>query len=271
MLDSLNASLPDLFRFIDLTGVLLNGTLGGKLARQKGFDAVGFAILAIMTSMAGGMVRDTLLQAGPPFALTDPYYIGMALVGATVAMLFRLDSKWAARMLVVADGVVLGCWSATGAIKTLQLGFGVFPAIMLGVMTAIGGGMIRDVMSGSVPNVFGGNNLYAVPAITASGVMVAFFRWDLPMLGMLVSTIVGAVFTSVAHWRRWQLPRHSGYALPEHFESLRQRARVRALARSRGESAAAVAASTNSPASPERERARQARLPWWLRSGRPGS
>ena len=75
VLDALNASLPEVFRAIDLMGVLLNGILGGKVARERNFDAVGFAILAIMTALAGGMIRDVLLgaEAGPPVALTDPY------------------------------------------------------------------------------------------------------------------------------------------------------------------------------------------------------
>ncbi len=213
MLDALNQSLPDLFRFIDLTGVFLNGIIGGRLARQKRFDAVGFAVLAIMSALGGGMVRDTLLQAGPPVALTDPYYLGTALVGALIAFLWKLDSRLASRMIVVADGIVLGTWAATGAGKTLALGFGIMPAIMLGMITAVGGGMIRDVSAGNVPMVFGGNNLYATPAAVASVVMVVFSFQDLQMLGMLAATIVGSSFTVVAHWRKWQLPTNADWTL----------------------------------------------------------
>jgi uncharacterized membrane protein YeiH len=213
VLDTLNVALPDLFRIIDLTGVFLNGIIGGRLARQKRFDAVGFAVLAIMSALGGGMVRDTLLQAGPPVALTDPYYLGTALAGALIAFLWRLDSKFAGRAMLVADGLVLGTWAATGAMKTLALGFGVMPAILLGMTTAVGGGMIRDVSAGNVPMVFGGNNLYATPAAVASIVMVIFFHFDLDMIGMLAATIVGSSFTVVAHWRRWQLPAHDDWTL----------------------------------------------------------
>lgn len=227
MLDTLNHSLPDLFRFIDLTGVFLNGIIGGRLARQKGFDAVGFAVLAIMSALGGGMVRDTLLQAGPPVALTDPYYLGTALVGALIAFLWKLDSKYAGRAIVVADGIVLGTWAATGAVKTLSLGFGIMPAIMLGMITAVGGGMIRDVSAGNVPMVFGGNYLYATPAAVASIVMVGFFFLDLEMLGMLVATIIGSSFTVIAHWRKWQLPAHADWTLTLTSSQLRQLRRNR--------------------------------------------
>ncbi len=152
VLDALNHALPDLFRAIDLIGVLLNGIIGGRLARTKRFDAVGFAVLAIMSALAGGMLRDVLLQSGPPAALTDPYYLGTALVGAGIAMLWKLESRPWRIALVVADGTVLGCWAATGALKTLAAGFGVLPAIMLGIITAVGGGAIRDTKRRSEPS-----------------------------------------------------------------------------------------------------------------------
>ena len=221
LFNTLNETLPDLFRVIDLVGVLLNGILGGRLARVKGFDAVGFAVLAIMSALAGGMVRDVLLQAGPPVALTDPFYLGTALIGAAIAMLWKLESRPWRIALILADGIVLGCWAATGAVKTLEAGFAWMPAIMLGIMTAVGGGMIRDISSGSVPQVFGGNNLYATPAFVSALVMVAFWHVGLPTIGMLVATIVGSSFTVLAHWRRWQLPKHTGWELtPEYMKKV---------------------------------------------------
>ena len=91
-------------------------------------------------------------------------------------MAFRMDSRTWSVLLVIADGMVLGCWSATGAIKTLDAGFAIMPAILLGIMTAIGGGMVRDISAGLVPRVFGGNNLYATPAFACSLVTVIFWH-----------------------------------------------------------------------------------------------
>lgn len=212
-MDNLNEFLPDLFRGIDLLGVLLNGILGGRLARQKRFDAVGFAVLAIMSALAGGMVRDTLLQAGPPVALTDPFYLGTALLGAAIAMLWKFDSRPWRIALVIADGMVLGSWAATGVQKTLLAGFGVVPAIMLGIITAVGGGMIRDIAAGNVPQVFGGNNLYATPALVSASIMVGFYSMGYATLGMLVATLVGTAFTALSHWKGWQLPQHDDWTL----------------------------------------------------------
>ncbi len=194
------------FRVVDLTGVLLNGILGGKLARERGFDAVGFMILAVMSAMGGGIVRDVMLQAGPPVAITDPFYITVALVGASFAFLWKLESRFWRIALIVMDGVVLGSWAATGAMKTLSLGFGIMPALLLGLTTAVGGGMIRDIAAGKVPTVLGGNYLYATPALVSAAIMVAFFLGGLPMWGMIAATVVGSSFVVLAHWRRWQLP-----------------------------------------------------------------
>ena len=125
------ASLTDTFRLLDLCGVLLNGILGGLIARRKNFDLVGFVVLAMLTATAGGILRDVMIQAGPPFALTDPYYLYTACLGATVAWFVPLTSRPTRRLLVVADAVILGCWAATGASKALTHGLGVMPALLL--------------------------------------------------------------------------------------------------------------------------------------------
>ena len=229
VLDALNASLPEVFRAIDLMGVLLNGILGGKVARERNFDAVGFAILAIMTALAGGMIRDVLLgaEAGPPVAITDPYYLGVALVGAAVAMMWKMDSRPWRFLLVVADGMVLGCWAATGASKTLDNGFGVTPAILLGIITAVGGGMVRDISAGLVPRVFGGNNLYATPAFASAGATVVFWHLGQPTIGMGCSILIGLAFTGLAHWRHWQLPQTGEWTLTLTYSQLKAMTRRR--------------------------------------------
>ena len=200
-------ALPDTFRAVDLCGVLLNGILGGLIARRKNYDLVGFVVLAILTATAGGILRDVMIQAGPPFALTDPYYLYTACAGALIAWWVPFRSTPARRLLVVADAVVLGTWSATGASKALGNGLGVMPALLLGCLTAVGGSMIRDVSVGETPAVFGGNKLYAIPALCAAGTDVAFVSAGLAEAwAMLASALVGAGTCLVAYWRSWRLP-----------------------------------------------------------------
>ncbi|MGK2309992.1 trimeric intracellular cation channel family protein [Cutibacterium sp. V970] len=231
MLSQFNSLLPELFRAIDLTGVLLNGVLGGRLARIKRFDAVGFCVLAITSALGGGMVRDVLLGAAPPVALTDPRYLTVALVGAGVAMLWKLDSRPWRIALILADGMVLGCWAATGALKTLTAGFSIMPAVLLGLMTAVGGGMIRDVCAGNVPQVFGGNNLYATPALASAIVMVVAQKRGFPSFGMVVATLIGLGFTALAHRRRWVLPQNSEWTLQLSSSQVQSMLRARAARR----------------------------------------
>ena len=199
--------LPDTFRAVDLCGVLLNGILGGLIARRKNYDLVGFVVLAILTATAGGILRDVMIQTGPPFALTDPYYLYTACAGALIAWWVPFRSTPARRLLVVADAVVLGTWSATGASKALANGLGVMPALLLGCLTAVGGSMIRDVSVGETPAVFGGNKLYAIPALCAAGTDVALVSAGIAEAwAMLASALVGAGTCLVAYWRSWRLP-----------------------------------------------------------------
>lgn len=198
--------LPGLFRTLDLVGVFLNGVLGGTIARQRRFDLVGFAILAIVSALGGGMLRDTLLQEGPPVALTDPLYLATALAGALVAFVVRLDGRWWNRTYLVGDAVVLGCWAATGATKALAAGLGTLPAVLLGLITAVGGGMIRDIVVGRVPTIFGGNTLYATSAVFACFAMIALHHAGLDTVGMLVAIVVGSGLSILARWRNWTLP-----------------------------------------------------------------
>lgn len=208
------AALSDLFRALDLTGVFANALLGGVIARTHRLDPVGFAVLAIVSGLGGGLIRDTLLQRGTPVALTDYAYVLTALAGASVAFVVQLEGRLWERGFLMVDAVALGCWAATGSQKTLALGLGWLPAVLLGTITAVGGGAVRDIMLRQVPAIFGGNTLYATCALIASGAMVALYRADQVSLGLVVSTLTGAALVLLARWRGWRLPRPRNWSLP---------------------------------------------------------
>ncbi|MBP3042360.1 trimeric intracellular cation channel family protein [Arthrobacter jiangjiafuii] len=194
------------FNVVDLAGVLANGVIGGAVARQLRMDPVGFLVLALTSALGGGVLRDTLLQAGTPVALTNPAYLLAAIAGAFVAYLIELKGKWANRFLIVIDALALGCWAATGTSKALTVGLDWLPAILIGVATAVGGGMIRDVVVGRVPAIFGGNTLYATGALIAAVEMAVLHRVGLPNVGMGVAIVTAAVVCTVARRRGWKLP-----------------------------------------------------------------
>lgn len=201
-----DAAITETFRGIDLTGVFANALLGGVLARGERLDPVGFGALAILAGLGGGLIRDTLLQRGTPVALTDYAYILTALAGAAVAFLVRVEGRLWDRVFPFVDALALGCWASAGAQKTLGFGLGWLPAVLLGTITAVGGGTLRDVVLRRIPAIFGGNTLYATSALLASGVMVVLYVLGHPSLGLVVSTVVGAGLTLLARWRGWQLP-----------------------------------------------------------------
>lgn len=198
--------LPDLFRALDLMGVFINGILGGVVARTHRLDLIGFISLAIASALGGGMMRDMLLQVGTPAAIAHPEYLVWAVLGAMVAFVVNPSNRVYRWAIVPIDGLVLGAWSATGAIKTLSSGFGWQPALLLGVTTAVGGSVVRDISVGQIPGVFAGNRLYATPALLAAVVAIGFWYAGEPNLGMLAATLVGCAFALLARWRGWQLP-----------------------------------------------------------------
>lgn len=205
---------PTLFRLVDVMGVIANGLLGGIVARRMRFDIVGFLVLATMTGMGGGMIRDVLLTTRP-IALTDPAYLGGALAAAAVAYFVTLHGKWLRRALALADVLAVGCWSATGTIKALGFGLDVMPSLLLGVTTAVGGGMIRDVLTGRIPAIFGGNTLYATLAMIGSVQALVLAKMGMRDLGMGVAIITCAVLGLLARHYHWQLPRAPEWSLAQ--------------------------------------------------------
>ena len=201
-----------LIRVADVTGVLANAILGGLIARAERFDPVGFLTLAIMSGLGGGMVRDALLQAGPVVALTDPAYLAAAMAGAGLAFFVPVNKRLWDVAFPYLDAVALGCWAAAGASKTLGLGFGWVPAILMGTITAVGGGVMRDVVLRRTPSVFGGNTLYATSAILASAVMVVLQPLGIEPFATLAAICAGMLLTLVARKREWRLPDSYGWS-----------------------------------------------------------
>lgn len=201
-----NPVVQDLFVCIDLTGVLANAVLGGIMARAARMHLVGFIALAISSGLGGGLIRDTLLQHGTPVALTNRAYIPIALAGAAIAYFVPVKGRLWNRAFLFVDALALGCWAATGALKTLAVGLSWLPALLLGTITAVGGGMTRDIFLRRVPRIFAGGTLYTTSAVLASGVMVAMYGVGDPFIGLGLATVTGAGVTLLARWRGWGLP-----------------------------------------------------------------
>lgn len=213
------------FRILDLAGVFANALLGGLIARREKLDPIGFATLAVLSGLGGGLIRDVLLQHGPPVALTDYAYLLTALAGAAVSYLANVEGTVWDRVWPVIDAVALGCWASAGATKTLALGLGWLPAVLLGMVTAVGGGAVRDIVLRRVPGILGGNTLYATAALAGAGTLVVLSEAGYPTAGSIIGFLVGAGLCLVARWRRWILPSADAWA-PTNVVPVRFRSRL---------------------------------------------
>jgi uncharacterized membrane protein YeiH len=231
------ATLNDVILVVDLAGVLANAILGGVAARTARLDIVGFVVLAIMSGLGGGIIRDTLLQQGMPVALSDPAYLMTAVLGGVIAYFVTFNGRWSRRVLVLVDALAVGCWSSVGVQRALEAGLGWMPAILLGITTAVGGGMVRDIMLLKVPTIFGGNTLYATSAVLASSLMWVLSTLGFVVIGSFVAILSGAALSLLAKRYGWILP--TGYTLripqpillltPRAWRERRRRARAHSL------------------------------------------
>jgi uncharacterized membrane protein YeiH len=203
---------PTLERVLDIAGVAIFALSGALLGAQKRFDIVGIAALALATGLAGGMVRDTLLAHQPPTALEDQAYLAVPLVATAVVLVGHHAITRVERSVLVFDAGGLALFSVLGAAKALDHRLGALPAVLLGVITAVGGGVIRDVLARDIPNVFRpDSSLYAIPS--ALGATLTTLLWSRDLLdGISAIGVVGTVFVLrlVSMHLDWRAPTPRG-------------------------------------------------------------
>ena len=169
----------------DLAGIFVSALGGALLAVRHKLDVFGVFVLAIVTGLAGGMARDVLIGATPVAALANPLYLPSALAaGAVVFFGHRLIER-ASQPVMLFDALALGLFAVAGARKALTFGLDPLPAVLLGVLTAVGGGALRDVLLAEVPRVLKVGELYALAAMFGAAIVVAGDALGLP------STLVG--------------------------------------------------------------------------------
>lgn len=162
---------------LDLAGTFAFA-LGGALAaiRAARLDVFGVLTLGMVTALGGGIVRDILIGALPPATFSDWRYLLTAALGSLVAFLFAWRLEADSWPVITFDAMGLSLFAVTGATKALTFGVGPAQAILLGVITAVGGGTLRDALLGRVAVVLT-SGLYAIPAMLAATVVVAADRF----------------------------------------------------------------------------------------------
>ncbi len=193
---------------LNLIGVFAFALSGALLAVRRRFDIVGMAVLATVTALGGGVIRDVLIGDIPPSALTNSWSLLLPLVATILTFFFHPRLARMGRTVQLFDAVGLGVFCATATTKAAATGVPPMAAVLLGTITGVGGGILRDVLAGQTPSVLRRNSqLYAIPAVTGSILVAAAYSFgysNTAIQGLAAAGICG--FRLLALRYKWRAP-----------------------------------------------------------------
>ena len=192
----------------DLLGTFVFASSGALVARKADLDLFGAFVLSLAAGTAGGIIRDVLVGFTPPVALTEwRYPVVAACATAAVAMRGEFLESRLNRPITMLDAFGLGLFATTGTWRALDASLPVVTALFVGVITAVGGGMVRDVLVARVPVVLH-REVYAVAAAVASGLVIAADVLDVDrVIAGIVAVTATASLRLVAAHKRWNVPK----------------------------------------------------------------
>jgi uncharacterized membrane protein YeiH len=193
---------------VDLAGTLLFGIEGATAAIAGNLDLLGLMVLAFATALAGGIIRDVLIGAVPPSSLRDWRYSAMAFAGAAIAFfLHRFVQRIPSEVIIGLDAAGLALFTIAGTEKALLYEMHPFVAVLLGTITGVGGGTLRDIFLAEVPTVLRAD-VYATAAIAGSAVMIVGRKLGISStLAAVLGGIVCFALRVVSVWLHWNLPK----------------------------------------------------------------
>ena len=194
--------------FTDLAGTLLFGIEGATAAISGNLDFLGVMVLAFVTALAGGIIRDLLIGAVPPNSLRDWRYAATAFTGGAIAWyLHQFVQGITGSAIMVLDAAGLAFFAVAGTLKALDYKMPALSAVLLGTITGVGGGALGSMMLGRIPQVLRAD-IYATAALAGSIVLVVSQRLKLrPRWAALLGGTVCFLLRVVSVWQQWNLPR----------------------------------------------------------------
>ena len=191
---------------LDLAGTAVFAISGAAVGVKHGLDVFGVCVLAFVAGNAGGMLRDVLIGAIPPVAFSGWQYVTVSLLAGVVTFIWHPRLERLHTPILIFDAVGLGLFSVSGTQKALAFGANPMVAALLGMLTGIGGGMIRDVLVREIPTVLR-KDLYALAALAGAGVVVAAPALHLrPTPATVAGAMLCVGLRLVAIRRGWGLP-----------------------------------------------------------------
>ncbi|CAM5457274.1 hypothetical protein SAFG77S_04997 [Streptomyces afghaniensis] len=200
---------PSVQHTLDLIGIFVFAISGALLAVRKNFDVFGIAVLAEVTALGGGLFRDLVIGAVPPAAFTDLGYFLTPLLATLLVFFLHPQVERIQVAVNVFDAAGLGLFCVAGTIKAYEYGLGLTASAGLGLTTAVGGGVLRDVLANEVPSLLRWDrDLYAVPAIVGAALVALCLRYDaLNPFTSALAVITAFVLRLLAMRFHWRAPR----------------------------------------------------------------
>jgi uncharacterized membrane protein YeiH len=201
-----SAFFQDMMDVLDWVGTFVFALSGGLLGVQKRFDLFGVLFLSFVVSVVGGIMRDVLIGAVPPAAITEIHYFAIAIGGGLITFYWYPRVASLQRQILILDAVGLALFAVIGAQKAINYGINPLMSAIMGMLTGIGGGMTRDVLAGNVPFVLRGD-LYAVAALAgATIVSIGTVMGVQPTYPMLLGAALCIFLRLMAIYYNWRAP-----------------------------------------------------------------
>ncbi len=191
----------------DLLGTFVFALSGGVLAVRHRLDLFGVLVLACVTAVTGGIVRDLLIGAVPPASLADWRYLSVAMLAGLVTFRWHALIERLRNPVLMFDAAGLALYAVLGTGKALAFGLSPFAATLLGIMSGIGGGIARDLLVARTPVVLQPTEIYAVAALAGGGIVAIAHALDLPQApAMVIGALLCFGLRFIAIRRGWRLP-----------------------------------------------------------------
>lgn len=199
---------------MDIVGTIAFAISGVMVASKKKMDLFGINILALCTAVGGGMVRDVLIGVTPPVMFRNPIFVIIALVTANLTILILYFHKKTTRksieslttqLLFIFDTLGLAAFTMDGVNAGMAVHHGIFLPAFLGVMTGVGGGIIRDVLANELPQVCI-KQIYASASIIGAIITCLFMKYGETNAAVVLGFIIVVLIRVLAAHYRWDLP-----------------------------------------------------------------
>jgi uncharacterized membrane protein YeiH len=203
----------DIMYALDLLGTVAFAASGALAGVRRRMDLLGVVVLGIVTATGGGVMRDVLLNDTPPFCFKNEIYLYLAVIASMVVFVSPRRFERMNRAMLLLDALGLGTFLVIGTSKALTFNLGLMGSIIMGVMTATCGGLVRDLLSNQIPLILQ-REIYASACVVGGALFYFLHQTDIPnSVNLTVSALTVIAIRCTALLKGWQLPR--GQALSD--------------------------------------------------------